>query len=65
MGTSHAEILGGLAQVCSSDFRARLRGLVNPYHAGNAAAKIVQALEQVLSEVLSPRQLLLKGFQDQ
>lgn len=43
----HGEILAGMKRALRGEFRTGLRGMVNPYGDGNAAAKIADVLEAV------------------
>lgn len=47
VGSSHAEIAHGITQALSPAFRARLRGLENPYGHGHAAEVIVGRLAEI------------------
>jgi len=60
VGYEREEILSGIRKALSSEFRASLCGLVNPYGNGRAAEVIVQHLKEA---VLDDR-LLLKHFVD-
>jgi UDP-hydrolysing UDP-N-acetyl-D-glucosamine 2-epimerase len=54
------EIAAGLAKALSSDFRAKLKGLKNPYGSGNASEVILEKLREVdLNE-----KLITKRFYD-
>ena len=61
VGYSTDEIVEGIRRALSSEFKARLRGLQNPYGDGTASQKIVG----VLREVALGQQLLVKKFWDE
>jgi UDP-N-acetylglucosamine 2-epimerase len=58
VGETRDEIVAGIERALAPDFRASLAELENPYGDGNAASRIVAALEAV---ELGPR-LLEKRF---
>ncbi len=60
VGTDRAAILAGIRQAVSPEFRAGLRGLINPYGDGTAAEKIVARLKQVDLD----QRLIMKRFVD-
>lgn len=60
VGYAHAEIIRGIRRAMVPEFRARLRGLANPYGDGHAAEVIVKRLREVS---LSPP-LIKKRFVD-
>jgi len=53
-------ILEGIARAIDSEFRARLRGMSNPYVYGNASERIVETLKQIEID----DRLLIKRFHD-
>jgi len=60
VGYSHAEIRVAIAKAVSPDFRAGLKGLINPYGVGDAASRIVAKLKSIhLDDIL-----LVKPFHD-
>jgi len=58
VGYSHAEIRAAIAKAVSPDFRAGLKGLINPYGDGHAVERIVRKLK----EMKPGDELLVKGF---
>lgn len=58
--TDRAAILAGIRRAVSPEFRAGLRGLINPYGDGTAAEKIVARLKSVELD----RRLIMKRFVD-
>ena len=60
VGYSRGEIEGGIREALSSDFKAGLSDLINPYGDGESAGRIVGALR----ETTINEQLLRKRFQD-
>jgi len=58
VGYSHAEIRVAIAKALSPDFRAGLKGLINPYGDGHAVERIVRKLK----EMKPGDELLVKGF---
>jgi UDP-hydrolysing UDP-N-acetyl-D-glucosamine 2-epimerase len=60
VGDEREAIVAGIERALSSEFRASLRGLANPYGDGHAAERIVSRLEEV---ELGPK-LLVKRFHD-
>lgn len=59
-GYSQQEIFKGLAQACSSEFRASLSKLVNPYGDGSASPRIIHQLKSVALDA----RLMVKHFWD-
>lgn len=59
-GSKTEEILAGIKQAVDPEFRAGLRGMINPYGCGQAAESIVEKLRRV--ELGSG--LILKSFHD-
>jgi UDP-hydrolysing UDP-N-acetyl-D-glucosamine 2-epimerase len=59
-GYSKAEILRGIRQACSQEFRRGLDGLLNPYGDGHAADRIVAKLQSVKIN----DHLIMKRFHD-
>jgi UDP-hydrolysing UDP-N-acetyl-D-glucosamine 2-epimerase len=60
VGHTRAEILAGIKEATSPEFRARFSDLVNPYGDGHAAERIVKRLKEVKLD----NQLLLKRFHE-
>lgn len=58
--TERAAMLAGIRRAVSPEFRAGLRGLINPYGDGTAAEKIVARLKSVELD----RRLIMKRFVD-
>ena len=60
VGCTQAEILAGVSQATSPEFRDTVRGIANPYGDGHAAERIVNRLKQVALD----DKLLRKHFHD-
>lgn len=60
VGCARAEITAGIRRAVQPEFRASLRGLINPYGDGTAAEKIVVQLKSVALD----QRLILKKFHD-
>jgi UDP-N-acetylglucosamine 2-epimerase len=60
VGYRRQEILAGLKQALRPGFRARLRGMANPYGDGHSAQRIVNRLKAVPLDA----RLLMKRFTD-
>ncbi|MBP7687330.1 MAG: UDP-N-acetylglucosamine 2-epimerase (hydrolyzing) [Thermoflexales bacterium] len=60
VGTDRAAILAGIRRAVQPEFRANLRGLLNPYGDGTAAEKIVARLKSVELD----QRLIMKRFID-
>ena len=60
VGYKRASILEGLKKVLDPVFRAKLRGIRNPYDSGGASEKIVEVLKQVQLD----DRLVMKRFYD-
>jgi UDP-hydrolysing UDP-N-acetyl-D-glucosamine 2-epimerase len=60
VGTDRAAIVDGIRRAVQPEFRASLRGLINPYGDGTAAEKIVAQLKRVELD----QRLIMKKFHD-